>query len=409
MKRIKFILAIMLCVPLALFGQAADEFLEEAAEKNPAVQARYKAFEASLQKVAQAKGLPDPRISAGFFISPVETRVGPQRMRLSLSQMFPWFGTLDAKAEAAGERAQADYYDYVLAREKLFRQIRGLYFSIWETSRLIEIEKEYIAILETFEDLATTRLRTADGKLSDVYRVQLDVEESKTRLALLTDKLDPLLYNFRSLTESDASRQITIPDSLEMPPLPPSGPIADSSLSHPSVRRFHTLRNSARLQQTVVKKSRLPDIGVGLDYILTGKRDDVDIPDNGKDAIAPMLTVSLPIWSSIYDAQEKELELKQQEYDLMAESQVEELARDAAMIRYELLSERESIDLYQREIRLAEKTLGLIVSDYANDREEFEEILRLQQRILKYKEMIIRSKSRYMIEYADWIYNQIEI
>ena len=71
-------------------AQSLDDYFKLAAENNPGLQAKYKSFEAAMQKVTQVSSLPDPNLSFGYFVSPVETRVGPQRARFSLTQMFPW-------------------------------------------------------------------------------------------------------------------------------------------------------------------------------------------------------------------------------------------------------------------------------------------------------------------------------
>merc|ERR1711974_383443 len=60
-----------------------------------------------MQKVAQVNNLPDPTFSFGYFISPVETRVGPQRAKVGLTQMFPWFGTLKTAGKCSGTSSRS--------------------------------------------------------------------------------------------------------------------------------------------------------------------------------------------------------------------------------------------------------------------------------------------------------------
>ena len=115
-----------------------QEYLTQAAENNPGLQAKYVAFEASLERAAAVSGLPDPTLSFGYFIKPVETRVGPQRMKFSLSQMFPWFGSLAAKGDAAAAVAQANYLQFIDAREKLMSQLKSDYYKMWEVQKLID-------------------------------------------------------------------------------------------------------------------------------------------------------------------------------------------------------------------------------------------------------------------------------
>lgn len=82
----KFIINIILLVFLGTSvsqAQTLNDYFKIAAQNNPGLQSKYKEFEAALQKVDQVSTLPDPNISFGYFISPVETRVGPQRARFS--------------------------------------------------------------------------------------------------------------------------------------------------------------------------------------------------------------------------------------------------------------------------------------------------------------------------------------
>ena len=84
------------------FSQTLNDYLQEALENNPEVQASYLEFEAALISVSRENSLPDPTVSIGYFISPIETRVGAQQAKISITQMFPWFGTLRQKEDRAG-------------------------------------------------------------------------------------------------------------------------------------------------------------------------------------------------------------------------------------------------------------------------------------------------------------------
>ncbi|MDZ7774712.1 MAG: hypothetical protein U5L09_03395 [Bacteroidales bacterium] len=73
-----------------------------------------------MQEIPQASSLSDPAFSLGVFLSPVETRVGAQRTKFSLTQMFPWFGTLKARGDAAALRAEARFQEFLEARNRLY-------------------------------------------------------------------------------------------------------------------------------------------------------------------------------------------------------------------------------------------------------------------------------------------------
>ena len=97
-----------------------DNYLNIGAENNPGLKAKFLEYNAALEKVPQVGTLPDPTISFGYFISPVETRVGPQQAKFGITQMFPWFGTLNAQEDVVIERAKAKYEVFEEAKSKLF-------------------------------------------------------------------------------------------------------------------------------------------------------------------------------------------------------------------------------------------------------------------------------------------------
>jgi hypothetical protein len=69
--------------------QTLQEYLRQAARNNAGLKAAFEEWKAALEAVPQAKALPDPRFSYGYFIDEVETRVGPQKHRLGIMQVFP--------------------------------------------------------------------------------------------------------------------------------------------------------------------------------------------------------------------------------------------------------------------------------------------------------------------------------
>ena len=50
------------------FSQTLEDYFVIAAENNPGLKGKYKAFEAALEKIPQAQSLNDPNLSFGYFI-----------------------------------------------------------------------------------------------------------------------------------------------------------------------------------------------------------------------------------------------------------------------------------------------------------------------------------------------------
>ncbi|MCA1746759.1 MAG: TolC family protein, partial [Bacteroidales bacterium] len=152
-------------------GSLAD-YQRTAAGNNPGLQAKYKEYEAALEKIPQVSSLSDPTFSFGYFISPVETRVGPQRAKLSLTQMFPWFGTLKAQGDAAALTAEARYHSFLDARNKLYYQVAAAYYPLYELEKVIAIEEKNMEILESYRTIASSKYENGSSPMVDLLRVE---------------------------------------------------------------------------------------------------------------------------------------------------------------------------------------------------------------------------------------------
>lgn len=165
----KNIIALLLLFSgLGLNAQTLEEYFKIAADNNPGLLSQYREFEAALEKVPQVSSLPDPSLSVSAFGQMVETRVGPQQARFSLSQMFPWFGTLKAQGDAAALMAESKYQSFLDAKNKLYYEVSAAYFPLYELREWMKIEERNIAILESYKTISNSKFKNGNGTLVDV-------------------------------------------------------------------------------------------------------------------------------------------------------------------------------------------------------------------------------------------------
>ena len=375
--------------PTLLYAQAPasrlDEALQIAAHNSPILKARYAEFEAALQKVAQVHALPDPTFSMGVFVLPVQTRVGPQRARFSLSQMFPWFGTLAARRDAAALMAEATYQTYLNSRNELFFKVKAAWYPLYEVHRLQVLQAENLEILNTFKQLATVAFQNGKTGMVDVIRVDLMLDNTRTEIKILEAREKPLLTRLNTLLNRADTVAVILPDSL--PLLSPENEYRKDSLfaQHPMLAAYDLKIQSARAQELAAKKQGLPSFGVGLDYVLVDKRSDMVVPQNGMDILMPMVTVSIPIWRAKYKAQVKESQFMQTALSAHKEDFQNELLSNYEMSAYELERSIQLIELYRSQIQKTRQVLSLLLVSFSNSGKDFEEVLRMQQELLKYQ------------------------
>ncbi len=385
-------------------AQSLDDYFKLAAENNPGLQAKYKSFEAAMQKVTQVSSLPDPNLSFGYFVSPVETRVGPQRARFSLTQMFPWFGTLKAQENAATLMAEAKYQEFLDARNKLYYQVSASYYPLYELQKLISIEEENQGILSSYKEIATIQFQNDKGSMVDVLRVDIMLKDATTNLSILEQKQKPLVTRFNKLLNRSDDDNIVVRDSLFTFSLPANYRKDSLLASNPILDELELKIEASKASEQAAIKQGLPKLGVGLDYVIVGQRTDMSVPDNGKDAFMPMVSVSLPIFRGKYKAAQKEAQLMQESYSLQREEATNRLTSSYDMIWFEIQKQVELIQLYEEQIQESGQSLNLLFSAYSNSGKDFEEVLRMQQQILKYQKMKATALSEYHIALAELDY-----
>ncbi|MEQ9377671.1 MAG: TolC family protein [Imperialibacter sp.] len=381
-------------------AQTLDDYFKIAAQNNPGLQSKYKEFEAALQKVDQVSTLPDPSFSFGYFISPVETRVGPQRARFSLTQMFPWFGTLRAQGDAAALMAEAKYQSFLDARNKLYYQVAAAYYPLYELNQWKKIEKENIDILQSYKTISNSKFKNGTGTMVDVLRVDIMLKDATTNLSILDQKEKPLITTFNKLLDRSENDPVVVSDSLLAESLADDFR-KDSLLTNNPVLNALDLRIKASVaQEQAAIKQGLPKLGIGLDYVMVGERTDMVLPDNGKDVLMPMVSVSIPIFRNKYKAAVKEAQLMQESYSLQKDEYANSLTSGYEMAWFEIRQQQELLQLYDQQIQESEQALNLLFTAYGNSGKEFEEVLRMQQQLLKYEKMKASAEVQYQVAVA---------
>ena len=177
MRRTKnLFIILLLCLNYTVFAQEQlADYLRLAAAENPTLKASYASYMAALQRVDQSKSLPDPTLSFGYFISPVETRVGAQQFKLSVSQMFPWMGTLKTQESLAAAQAKVQFEAFLEAKNQLFLKVQNAWLQLYSLEKEIALSQKNLGILESYEPITKTKYESNLVSLADLVRVQISI------------------------------------------------------------------------------------------------------------------------------------------------------------------------------------------------------------------------------------------
>ncbi len=387
------VLAGMIVLALPSQSQDLNEYLEIAAENNPDLQSVFYRYRAALQEVPIVGALDDPEIGFGYFVKPVETRVGAQEARVSLTQMLPWFGTLSQRKTVAATEAKIRFEEFQEQRNRLFFSVQERWYEMYFMEQSIDILKQNIQILETFESAALQNYETATGRQVDILRVQIELEELRNQLRVQMDELDVLKTDFNNLLNRDPSLEVETADQIDaVAVIPETDDLYDQILvRNPSLQELEYRSRAKQDEITLVRKSNRPSFYVGVDYTFVSERP-VEIDDNGKDAFMLRGTVKVPIFKNKNRARVEQAQQLEKAADYAKQEQKNRLRTSLETALKDLRNADRNLTLASDvQIRYTEQAVEMLLGEYASEGAEFEEVLRMQQRLLDY--LLLREQS----------------
>ncbi|MCF4100881.1 TolC family protein [Gillisia sp. M10.2A] len=356
------------------------DYLEIAAKNNPKLKASYAQFEAALKQSPQVASLPDPTLTVSGLGRMIETRAGTQEARFNLMQMFPWFGTLDARKDAANLMAEAKFQSYLNLQNELSFEVKSAYAELYALSEVIEIKKKNLSILDSYRELALSRFKSGGGAMVNVVKVDIEREAALTEIELLEEMKKPLATKFNLLLHREA--EVVIKDSLVIKPAPRIVNYKEDLKNNPIVLSLEKQKASYAAKEILAEKEGMPNIGLGVDYSIISKRTDANPDRNGQDAIMPMVSVSLPIFRKKYKAAKEEANLLSVSIENEMLDVKNELQTKVELTLYDLKKAVRLIELYDKQLKSSNQANKLYISSFSNAIGTFEEVLRMNQDIL---------------------------
>ncbi|GIW74848.1 MAG: hypothetical protein KatS3mg103_1370 [Phycisphaerales bacterium] len=288
----------------------ADPFgyVRLALERSPQVAAAYQRWRAAVERTGQAGAWPDPRLGVGFFLEPVQTRTGPQRARVGVSQSLPWPGVLDDRKDAAERAASAAWRRY---EAQVLDVAQGVLTTLYELAYLdaaLANTGQSLELLRSFEALLLAEYRVGRADHRTLVRVQVEIGQ-------LDDRLERLRAMRRSLA-AELNAALDLPPDAAVPvvgALPgqvvavgPEALVAIALENNPALQALDAQAHEQRALAQAARGEGLPEVTVGVETIITDHAADRTVPGSGDDPILLSVGVRLPIWRTKYDASVRE-------------------------------------------------------------------------------------------------------
>lgn len=381
-KKIFYLITLLLST--ALQAQSLEHYLSLALSNNPQLQALNMRYEIAEEKINQAAAVPKATFGAGYFASEPETRTGPQRFKLSVSQMLPWFGTLKARQDYARSLVETEGLDRLIVERQLALSLAQSYYRLYGYQQKMYIVETAIELFKSYEALALKAVE--NGSASVVNVLQLQIEQNKLSEEFLKiqelEKAEEVA--FANLLSDDSFEGIQFSEMLEIP-LEDLMHEQSRLAVNPEILKYDKLFATVQQSEIVNQKEAQPSLGLGLDYIAVQQRSDVLLNENGKDILMPMLKLSVPLFKSKHSSVAQQLELRQRELNYEKNHRLNLLENKLAQAI--ALQNQAQISFKSQDANSAQtqKMKEVVLSNFESDRQKLTEVIAMEQLYLQFE------------------------
>lgn len=384
----------MLLFQFVCSGQTLQEYLKEAAANNPELQAMKYQIQGEEEKIKEVGSLPETSVGAGYFMSEPETRTGAQKAKLSVQQKIPWFGTNASKRKTQQTKSEMTKSKYEVLKRKIFLQIEQKYYQVYGLKATLKVLEQREKILDTYKELGLVAVENNKASTVDILRINIAKNGILNSKEVIKGAILSAESAFNQLLHRDGFDPLHIVDNLFIPEEEPTMMLDDITY-HPELITYDYYQEVLENQLITNKREAMPDIGVGVDYIVVEERPDMNFSDNGKDIVMPMVTFSFPLFSKKYSSRSKQIDLEKEAVAQKREATQNVLEKIMDTAINDRITARINYTTYQKNIDEALLAEEIIRKTYETGTIDFEEVLEIQELILEFEKKKIEAIQAY--------------
>lgn len=286
-----------------------DDYIRYAMRHSPALAAAYFRWRAAVERVPQARALPDPELGFGIVLDQVDRDSERMGERYSISQMFPWFGKLDLRGDIALTNARAEAQRFEAVRLELADRVTRAWFEYAWLHQAAATARDNRDLLGRLESVARSRFRVGAVGQADVNRAQVELGRLDDQARSLEDMLGPAAAELNAVLGRPAHAPLpgapVAPSKQSIEALPERADEEWLTLARQRNPELAASRHEVtreRQSMALARKDYYPDIMLGLEYARDGSARMAMMDGGGSDMVVGMISVTVPIRRGRYDA-----------------------------------------------------------------------------------------------------------
>ena len=380
-----------------------SDYLIYAAINNPELEAAFNRWKAAVEKIPQETSLPDPRLTYSYYLEHVETRVGPQRHALSLTQMFPWFGKRGLMGDTALQEANSQWEMFQAQKRKLFYAVKRAYSEYYYLQRSYEIMEDNMELLRGMESIVRSKYTSGKAPYTAVIKSQMEIGKLEERILSLSEVREPVKAELNAALNRQPDAPLPSPVSLPDDTLDAAYTDLTEQMKtyNPELKALDFQANKVTNSISLAKKQFYPDITLGLNYIETGSSVMPGTKDSGKNPVIGMFSVNLPVWRGKYRAAVREAQARYKFVDQSRKNRENALTAELRRTLYDYNDAGRKIELYKNTlIPKAHESINVALREFETGKVDFLNVIDAQKTLLELELSYERALSNRANQYA---------
>jgi outer membrane protein TolC len=260
-----------------------QELLTEALQRNPAILAAQKGYEAARQRPSQASSLPDPMFSPGYASN---GRPWPGAMLgieptsnigFMVSQEFPTAGKRKLRGDMAEKEAEAEFQQYQQTQLAVVSSVKQAYYRRAYAYAVTEVLDRNLELLLQLLRITEARYSVGRAAQQDILKTQTQISILETRNVQLEREKEARAAELNSLLNRPPGSPMARPEDLKPQEITVE---LEELFTHareksPMLRHEERMIQRAELAVNMARKEYYPDYTLSGGYFNMGGMPDM--------------------------------------------------------------------------------------------------------------------------------------
>ncbi len=257
------------------------------------------------------------------------------------------------------------------------------------------VSRGHLDLLLHWEAVARTRLESGIGSHADVIQAQVELGKLEDRVRSLEDLGRPTDARLNEALGRDPAAPL--PPAPALPAggsLPEEAPLFAALAQSPAQVAFLHRREATEQALEVARTSGAARWSVGAEYTLIDPARSSGVSGSGDDALALVVGVDLPLWSSSYEAAERQQEARLRAVGRDQQANLDALGRQLELALFQLRDADRRAELYRESlIPKGEEALRALDTSYQSGEAGFLRLVDAQRVLLEFQLEAVRAET----------------